>query len=303
MKSAERRWIAAILLAGAVSIVEAAPDSVKQGEYIFRAAGCVTCHTDDKNKSSLLAGGRALKTVFGVFYTPNITPDPQYGIGRWSDEDFIRALRLGVSPRGEQYYPAFPYTSYTRLTDDDLRALKAYLFSVKPVAQPNKSHDLVWYVRFRPALAVWKKLFFTPGAYQVRTDKPASWNRGAYLAAVAHCAECHTPRGVLGNLQQAKLYSGTRDGPENAVVPNITPDKKTGIGRWSRSDLTYYLATGATPDGDYAGDLMADVIDNGLRYLRKDDVQAIAEYIQSLPAFENPLTKQKNNKKKSEFDY
>lgn len=290
-----------MLLLGAASANGAAPDAIKQGEYIFHAAGCVTCHTDEKNKAPALAGGRALKTPFGVFYAPNITPDPQYGIGRWSDDDFVRALRFGVSPQGEHYYPDFPYTSYTRLTDDDMRALKAYLFSVKPVSQANKPHELVWYVRFRPLLSVWKKFFFTPGSYTSRSDKSASWNRGAYLVAAGHCAECHTPRGLFGNLLQEKLYSGTREGPDNSLVPNITPDKKTGIGRWSRGDLIYYLETGATPDGDYAGDLMADVIDNGLRYLRKDDLTAIAEYIQSLPPIEHELQKKKKSKK--EFNY
>ncbi len=289
-----------MLLCGAACANGAAPDVVKQGEYIFHAAGCVTCHTDEKNKLPALAGGRALKTPFGIFYTPNITPDKKTGIGLWSDEDFIRALRFGVSPQGEHYYPAFPYTSYTRLSDADLRALKTYLFSVKPVAQVNKPHDLVWYVRSRSVLYVWKKLFFTPGEYQAQADKPASWNRGAYLATAAgHCAECHTPRGLFGNLQQAESHSGTREGPDNAVVPNITPDKKTGIGRWSRGDLVYYLETGATLDGDYPGDLMADVIDNGLRYLRKDDVTAIAEYIQSLPPIERALKK----KSKKEFNF
>ena len=265
---------------------------VLQGEYVYRAAGCFGCHTDHKHHGKPLAGGRALVTPFGTFYTPNITPDAQTGIGKWSEQDFIRALREGLDHSGEQLYPAFPYPAYTQLSDQDIRALWAYLRSRAPVRQANKAHDLKWFAPPRPLIRLWKALYFTPGAYQPDARKSATWNRGAYLAqAAAHCGECHTPRNALGGSDTNLRYAGTRKGPDNSVVPNITPDNKTGIGKWSARDLADYLESGLMPDGDTAGALMAEVIDDGLHYLRKDDLAAIAEYVTSLPAIEHAVRK------------
>jgi mono/diheme cytochrome c family protein len=276
-----------------------------QGEYLFRAAGCAGCHTDEKNHGAPLAGGRALRTPFGIFYAPNITPDPDTGIGRWSEADFIRAMRQGLSPAGDHYYPAFPYTSYTRLTDADLRALKTYLFSLKPVRQPNRPHELPWYLRWRSLLGIWKALLFRPGPFQGQPDQSATWNRGAYLVtAAAHCGECHTPRHFLGGFIEARRHAGTRDGPDGSVVPNITPDRKTGIGRWRASELVEYFETGATPSGDFAGDLMAEVIDGSLRHLGKDDLQAIAAYVLSVPPVEHAVRRsRKAEGKRDEPEY
>jgi len=277
---------------------------VKQGEYVYRAAGCYGCHTDEKHAGKPLAGGHALATPFGTFYSPNITPDPETGIGRWSEADFIRALREGLSPAGDHYYPSFPYPSYTKLTDEDLRALWAYLRVQPPVKQVNRKHDLKWFARARTFVGSWKGLYFTPGAYKPNAAKSAAWNRGAYLAeAAAHCGECHTPRTAFGGIKTGMHNAGTRDGPDDSVVPNITPDRKTGIGRWRASELAEYLETGLTPDGDSAGDLMAEVIDNGLQYLRKDDLAAIAEYVLSLPPVEHAVRKaDKKPAKKEEFE-
>jgi len=275
---------------------------LKQGEYLFHAADCHGCHTDDEHKGRPLAGGRALKTDFGVFYAPNITPDLETGIGQWSEVDFVRALREGISPAGKHLYPAFPYASYTKMTDADLHALWVYLRSRPAVKQANRPHELKWFARARTFVGGWKTLYFTPGAYRPDAGKPASWNRGAYLAeALAHCGECHTPRGALGGPKSDMHYAGTRDGPEDSVIPNITPDKQTGIGRWSRGDLVTYLGTGLMPDGDSAGDLMAEVIDNSLSRLTRDDLQALTEYLQSLPAIQHAVSKPKN-KKKGEYD-
>ena len=261
---------------------------LRQGEYLFRAAGCAGCHTDEKNKGAPLAGGRALHTPFGTFYTSNITPDPDTGIGRWSEADFVRALRDGISPQGEHYYPAFPYTSYTQLTDTDLRAIWTYLRSLKPVHQANKPHELPWYLRWRATLWIWKMMFFKPGSYdEPQADQAPAWNRGAYLVkAVTHCGECHTPRNPLGGFRPSQYLAGNPDGVDDAKAPNITPDRKTGIGKWTKSDLVYYLETGATPDGDYAGDAMAEVIDNSTSHLPNEDRRAIAVYLKSLPAVE-----------------
>jgi len=262
------------------------------GEYIYRASSCYGCHTDEKGGGQPLAGGRALKTDFGTFYSPNITPDPETGIGKWSEQDFFRALREGVSPSGDHLYPAFPYPSYTKLTDDDLRALWAFLKTQPPVKRANRPHDLKFFARARTFVATWKALYFTPGAYRTDPAHSASWNRGAYLAeAAAHCGECHTPRNLLGGVKQDLRYAGTREGPEGSVIPNITPDRNTGIGKWSQGDLVTYLEMGLEPGGDSAGDMMAEVIDNGLRYLKKEDLQAIAEYIRSLPPVEHAVHK------------
>ena len=275
---------------------------IKQGEFVFRGAGCAGCHTDVDHDGHFLAGGRAIGTPFGTFYSPNITPDLKTGIGNWSNEDFIRALTEGVSPDGSHYYPVFPYTAYTRMYEEDILALKAYLFTVPPVAQPNKPHELPWYMRSHYVNWLWKLINFSSGEYQPQEDRSKQWNRGAYLAvALAHCAECHSPRNLIGALDQTRLNAGTRDGPDGEVVPNITPDKRTGIGRWSEDDLAYFLETGATPKGDYTGSLMAEVIDEGLRYLPPEDHQAIAHYIRTLPPIEHAVKRKKN--KKREFDY
>lgn len=290
-------------MAAPAGTAEAPPDPLlARGEYVFRAAGCYGCHTDEKHHGKPLAGGRALPSPFGTFYTTNITPDPDTGLGRWSEDEFLRAMRQGVGRQGENLYPAFPYPSYTRLADDDLRALWAWLRAQPPVRQENRPHRLAWFAGFRPFLWVWKALFFRPGPFRPDPARPASWNRGAYLAeAAAHCGECHTPRSITGAPKASLRYAGASRGPEGAVVPNITPDPRTGIGRWSRSDLAGYLGTGLAPDGDLAGGLMAVEIDDGLKYLSPDDRAAIAEYVLSLPPIEHAVKKPKK-KQRGEFE-
>lgn len=284
---AMRKYAAVWLFFSVAPVLSAADDALQQGEYLFHAAGCTTCHTKEDKKGPPLAGGRALKTAFGIFYSSNITPDPDTGIGRWSEADFRRALREGISPDGKHYYPAFPYTSYTRLTEADLHALWKYLSSRQSVRVANKPHELPWYLRSRTLLGVWKTLYFRPGALQPPSDRPPAWNRGAYLVkAVAHCGECHTPRNFLGGFKEAQPLAGNPHGVDDTRIPNITPDRKTGIGKWSTSDIAGYLETGMTPDGDFAGDLMADVIDNSTSRLTRDDRRAIALYLKSLPAVE-----------------
>lgn len=265
----------------------AADDVLRQSEYLFRAAGCAHCHTDSENKGAPLAGGRALTTPFGIFYTSNITPDPDTGIGRWTEADFLRALREGISPEGRHYYPAFPYTSYAHLSDSDLHAIWTYLISRQPVRQANKPHELPWYLRWRATIRIWKMVYFKPGPLPLQSDKSPVWSRGAYLVkAVAHCGECHTPRNLLGGFKSAQELAGNPHGVDDTEIPNITPDRTTGIGKWSESDIADYLETGMTPDGDFAGDVMAEVIDNSTSHLVKEDRRAIAAYLKSLPAVE-----------------
>ncbi len=272
------------------------PQAVKRGEYIFRAGGCKACHTDVKNKGPLLAGGRPLKTPFGTFYSPNITPDPTFGIGKWSDEDFIRALRQGIAPDGYHYYPVFPYTSFTKITDADLLDLKAYIFSLPPVSKPRRPHEVKLPFRFRPLLGIWKLLHFTPGAFKPMADKSAAWNRGAYLTeALGRCAECHTPRTLMGGLDTGKWMAGTDKGPGGEPMPNITPDEETGIGEWDVVDIVFALKNGLLPDGDAFGSVMAEIVEDETSHLTEADLRAIALYLLSLPPIYNKVGAESGN--------
>jgi mono/diheme cytochrome c family protein len=295
----QRYLTVAVLLLAAATAQADETALQKRGEYVLRIAGCIACHTDTDNKGPLLAGGGPIKTPRGVFYPPNITPDPTYGIGGWSEADLARALTEGIGPDGRHFYPAFPYTSYTHMRRADIHALKAYLDTVPAVHQPSHPHELPWYVT-RSAMWLWQKLYFTPGTFTPHKDKSAAWNRGAYLVqALGHCAECHSPRSSLGVIDERLRLAGTRDGPDGDTIPNITPDKQTGIGGWSAADLAYYLRTGADPDGDYAGGLMGKVIDEGLSHLTKPDARAIATYLRSLKPVHHQLEHDKKSTKQA----
>ena len=266
------------------------PALINQGKYVFRIAGCAGCHTDETNDGGHLAGGRSFDTPFGTFFSPNISPHPTDGIGKWTLAHFARAMRDGVSPQGQHYYPVFPYTSFTQMGDEDVRAVYSYLMQLSPVAGKNRPHVLPWYMRFRFVNWVWKLLFFRPGPRQIDPDNTASWNRGAYIVnALAHCGECHTPRNILGAMDRTKELAGTANGPDGDKVPNITRDRETGIGKWTKSDLSMYLITGELGEDSYSSamGLMADVIEDGLQYLRDDDLNAIVDYTFSLRAHRN----------------
>lgn len=261
---------------------------LERGAVLFAAAGCANCHTDRKNEGELLAGGRSLITPFGTFYAPNITPDPEHGIGDWSDEDFIRALREGVAPDGSHYFPSFPYTSYTNMTDEDMLAIKAYIFSLEPVAQEARPHELDFPYSQRWALPFWKWLHFEPGPKPLAEGAPDDVRRGAYLVeAVSHCGECHTPRDRLGGLDRSMWLAGSTDGAEGEKVPNITPDAATGIGDWSVDDITFLLGMGLLPDGDVVGSTMWEVVSDGTDQLSAEDQEAIAAYLMALPPIEH----------------
>ncbi len=264
--------------------------ALQRGEYIFRATGGCGCHTNYENKGAVMAGGRAINTPFGDFYSTNITPDPKTGIGKWSEEDFIRAMTEGTGPDGTHYAPVFPYTSFSKMTRTDLLDLKAYLFSLPAVEQTNQSHDL--YIPFgeRIGFFLWKKMNFTPTQFQPDASKSAQWNRGAYLSqALAHCEECHTPRNLQGVLKKDMAFAGSEEGPEGELAPNITPDDTTGIGEWDAVDIVEILQSGIKPDGDDVQGLMSEVIEHGYSYLKKDDLDAITFYLKSLPALHNQL--------------
>ena len=267
--------------------VSAQDDLVSRGEYLIYAGGCITCHTEDRDDAPPLAGGRAMESPFGTFYSPNITPDRETGIGNWSDDDFVNAFWNGVSPDGEHYYPAFPYTAYTGVSRDDLIAMKAYLMTLDPVQNDNKEHELAWYMSGRVAAGAWKELNFKPGRFVPDPEKDEQWNRGAYLVRhLGHCGECHTPRGRLGVLQHDLEFAGAKLGDEQ--VPNITQHRSDGIGRWSASDIEYFLDIGMLPDGDFAGSSMVDVIEDSTSKLTREDRLAIAAYLKSVPPRETP---------------
>jgi len=268
--------------------ISADEEQIKKGEYIFQASGGCSCHTNQKNQGKILAGGRSIQTPFGIFFSTNISPDIETGIGNWSDEDFIRAMKLGISPAGKYYFPVFPYTSFQMIKQKDLLALKAYIFSISPVNQVNTPNKLILPMGRKIPMMFWKKFVWTAKQFKEDPLRTKSWNRGAYLVqAIAHCAECHTPRNFLGGLNYKMHLAGSIEGTEEELAPNITPDQKTGIGSWSKVDISYFLKTGIKPDGDYTEGLMSELIDLGYQYLLDTDLKAIAEYISTLPPIEN----------------
>ena len=266
----------------------AADDPVARGKYLARGGLCIACHTDYDKKGAELAGGYAIKVPFGTIYSTNITPDPDTGIGHWSDEDFLRAMRKGIGSQGQHLFPAFPYTSFTHMTDEDILAIKAYLSTVEPVRRENRAPELTTPFGWRFLLAGWKWRYFKEGQVAPDLGKPAQWNRGAYLVrAVTHCAECHTPRDWAGGLKRELLMAGTPDGPEGETAPNITPHKATGVGDWSVEDMVELLKSTYKPDGDNVQGLMERVIVHGYEHMSDEDLTAIAVYLRSLPAIEN----------------
>jgi mono/diheme cytochrome c family protein len=264
-------------------------DPVLRGAYLTAAAGCAACHSDAKRKDQPFAGGAALNTPFGSFYAPNITPDPEHGIGRWSDAQFLTALMQGRTPDGGHYYPAFPYTSYAGLRARDALDIKAYLATLAPVARPSRRHRISFPFNLRFLLGVWKSLFFEPTPFAAEPARGAAWNRGAYLVRhLGHCGECHTARNLLGVRKAARELAGNPNGPNGKKVPNITPHPTDGLGGWRAGDITYYLKTGFLPDGDFAGGAMVEVIESTTSRLTDADRAAISVYLLSLPPSPGP---------------
>jgi mono/diheme cytochrome c family protein len=253
----------------------------KRGAYLAQAGGCVGCHTEDKKDAVPFAGGRALKTPFGTFYGPNITPHPDAGIGRWSEEDFRRALRLGVAPDGTHFFPAFPYPSFTRITDADASDLWAYLTSLAPSARPSRAHELSFPFGWRFLAEIWQWLFFKPGPFVPRPALTAQQNRGAYLVdALGHCGECHTPRNLLGATDRGRYLGGAKIAGSRGGAPNLTPVR---LKKWDDAELKDFLANGLTPDGDVVGETMGEVIRNTTGRLTPQDLAAVIAYLRTVP--------------------
>jgi mono/diheme cytochrome c family protein len=260
--------------------------NLANGQEIFNAGGCASCHAVPKQEDRLrLGGGLAIGSPFGTFYAPNISPDPTDGIGRWSEADFVHAVTRGVSPDGTHYFPAFPYTTYAHAKLTDVQDLFAYLKTLPPVSGGSREHDIRFPFNIRRNIGVWKLLFFDAKPFAPDPAHSAQWNRGAYLVnAFGHCAECHSPRNALGGIIASQRFAGGPDPEGHGFVPNIT---ERGLSDWSESDLSYFLETGQTPDGDSAGGSMAAVIRN-ISQLSKNDRAAITNYIKSLPPVQGP---------------
>ena len=271
----------AVALAAALALPASAQDLVKKGEYLFHAAGCAGCHTDVATKGPLLAGGRALKTPFGTFYSPNITPDPATGIGAWGDADFLKAVKGGVAKSGGHLFPAFPFPSYAAMTDDDAKAIKAYIFSLPAVNKPNRPHDVSPPFGWRIAAWGWQLLFFQgPAVPPPPAGASEEVRRGHYLAtALGHCGECHTPRNALGVLDLSRHLAGNPTGP-GGKIPNIT-SHESGIGKVSEGDLMTMLESGMTPDGDVLGGEMTEVVNETTSKLTPADRKALVAYLKA----------------------
>ena len=256
--------------------------SAAAGEIIFLAAGCSSCHAAPGAKGEdklVLTGGAAFPSDFGTFYAPNISPDRVHGIGGWTLEEFAHAVRNGVSPQGQHYYPAFPYAAYSHVTDADIADLFAYIRALPESDVPDQAHEVGFPFSIRRGLGVWK-ILFTQSDYVVTADLSEEQQRGRYLAeGLGHCAECHTPRNALGGLDRSRWMGGAPNPSGKGRIPNITP----GALDWSQADLKVYFSSGLTPEYDSAGGEMAVVIEN-LSQLPEPDLAALAAYIKVLPA-------------------
>lgn len=254
----------------------------ERGRAVFWAGGCAACHAAEGATGTarlVLAGGKRLPSDFGTFVAPNISPDPEAGIGGWSLADFANAMLRGVSPEGAHYYPAFPYTSYARATPQDVADLFTFLATLPPDATPSQPHEVPFPFSIRRALGGWKLLFFRDDWVVAGPLSPEA-ERGRYLAeALGHCAECHTPRGPLGQLDRTRWLAGAPDPGGKGRIPNLTPAELD----WSEADLIGYFRTGFTPDFDSAGGLMAEVVQN-LAELPEADLAALAAYLKAVPA-------------------
>ena len=253
----------------------------ESGETVFWAAGCASCHKAEGSDDSLaLPGGRRFVTQFGTFVAPNISSDPTHGIGGWTLPQFASALLEGTSPEGEHYYPSFPYTTYARMTDQDVADLWAFMQSLPPESRENETHDLGFPFNIRLTLGGWKLLFLNDDWVLADASDP-QLERGRYLVeALGHCAECHTPRNLLGGLDTAHWMAGAPNPSGKGTIPGIAPGKLD----WEAKDIAYYLETGFSPDFDTAGGEMVEVIANMAR-LSPEDRAAIGAYIKAIPAF------------------
>ena len=272
------------------ALTQPAPaDLVARGKYVFAGAGGCGCHTQADQPVN--SGGRRYDGPFGTVYSTNITADRQTGIGAWTDDEIIAAIRLGRRPSGERLIPVHPYPVFNGMAAEDLRALVAFLRSLPAVNRPNQSKRITMPLFESVFLPAWLTAF-APRETPPATAPTSGLARGEYLVrAVGHCGECHTPRGMTNATDNSRFLAGNPKGPEDSVVPNLTPDKDTGL-TWSEEEIAEYLGTGNRPDGDVAGGLMGEVIQGtaaGYKDLTKEDRLAIARYLKTVPAVKNKV--------------
>lgn len=258
---------------------------IDKGQYVAHASDCVACHTIPDQPA--YSGGLQMMTPIGAIYSTNITPDKTHGIGNYTLADFARAVRQGVTPDGHRLYPAMPFPSYAKLSDDDVKALYAYfMHGVKPASEPNQESDIPWPLNMRWPLAFWSALFSDADSYQAKAGQDEQWNRGAYLVQGAgHCGSCHTPRGVA--MQEKALDESSEQYLAGALLdgwyaPSLRNDPNTGIGRWSEEDVYQFLKNGRNQHAVVYGS-MTDAYNNSTQFLSDDDLYAIAYYLKSLP--------------------
>ena len=253
--------------------------AIERGRYLAAAGDCAACHTADGGKP--YAGGRPVPTPFGVIYSTNITPDKETGIGRWTEERFYQAMHEGISADGKHLYPAFPYPWYTKLSRDDVDAIKAFLDALPPVREENKQTALPWPFSVREVMAGWNTLYFHKGDFKPDPGQSAEWNRGAYLVeGLGHCSACHTPKNIAGGLKTGQKLEGGYG--ENWYATSLTNDVRDGLGDWTLDDIVQYLKTGANAKAAATGP-MAEVIENSTQHLNDADLRAIAAYLRSVP--------------------
>ena len=287
-------WIVTLPAVIPASALSPYTPNLVNGRTVFAIGGCSACHAvpnkdPDKVDRTRLGGGLALNSPFGTFYVPNISPDPNDGIGRWSEANFVTALWKGTSPGGANLYPALPYTSYQHIRLDDVRDLFAFLKTLPPVPGKVRRHDLKFPFSARWLLGGWKLLFLHGGPFVPDPSRSAQWNRGAYLVnGPGHCAECHSPRNFLGAIVDSERFAGGPAPDGSGWVPNITPaGLQHGDEIWSQKDIASFLGDGMTPSGDFVGSTMAEVIRN-TSLLGPNDRAAIADYIFTLPPVQGP---------------
>jgi mono/diheme cytochrome c family protein len=253
---------------------------VERGRYLAAAGDCEACHTAEGGKP--YAGGRPIETPFGVIYSPNLTPDRDTGIGAWSDEQFYRAMHEGNSADGKHLYPAFPSPWFTKATPDDVAAIRAYLKTLQPVRNEAPGNELTWPLNYRVVMEGWNKLFFDPGTFKPNPQKPADWNRGAYLVeGLGHCGACHTPRNMFGAAHKDERYQGAS--LQDWYAPSLAGDLRSGLGSWSADELVQFLKTGRN-DRTVAYGPMSEVITDSTSKLSDKDLKAIAAYLKDMPA-------------------
>ena len=258
--------------------------NLDNGKTMFFAGGCASCHaTPKQDDRTQLGGGLALKSPYGTFYPPNISPHPKDGIGAWSEANFVTAMVKGTSPDGRHYFPSFPYTSYQRIAPNDLRDMFAFIKTLPPVEGRVRDHDIQFPFNIRLLLGGWKFLYLDGDRFTPDPNRPAEWNRGAYLVnGPGHCAECHSPRNALGGIIDARRFAGGPNPEGEGTIPNIT---QHSLGEYSEKDIAEILATGMNPEGDSVGGSMGSVVKNTSQ-LSPADRAAMAAYIKSLPPVE-----------------